>query len=167
MARPFWKTSSARRKARRPCRTGDTIIELVCALAIIAALSAAGAPRFAKAITARRAEAAARRLSADLEWLRSTARLTSTSQSMTFNLAASTYNLTGFTNPDVPGAAYSVNLANTTYKTTIASLNFGGATTLSFNGYGIPSAGGTVVVQSGNSTRTVAVDGTTGVVTWQ
>lgn len=148
-------------------RAGHTLLELACGLGIIAIFAAAGTPRFAKAVTARRAEAAARRLAADLEWLRSTARTTSTTQSMSFNTASNSYSLTGFTNPDSPGTAYSVNLADTTYKSTIASLNLGGATTLSFNGYGIPSVGGTIVVQSGKSTRTVTLDGVSGVITWQ
>ena len=153
------------RKARRFRRAGGSILEMLCVLAIIAVFAAAGTPRFAQAITARRAEAAARRLAADLEWLRSTARTTSTTQSMSFS--ASSYNLTGFTNPDMPGTAYSVNLADTTYKAAIAALNFNGATTLSFNGYGIPSVGGTIVVQSGKSTRTVTIEATSGSITWQ
>lgn len=138
---------------------------MLCVLAIIAVFAAAGTPRFAQAITARRAEAAARRLAADLEWLRSTARTTSTTQSMSFS--ASSYNLTGFTNPDMPGTTYSVNLADTTYKAAITALNFNGATTLSFNGYGIPSVGGTIVVQSGKTTRTVTIEATSGSITWQ
>jgi type II secretory pathway pseudopilin PulG len=148
-------------------RPGNTLLELVCGLAIIAVFAAAGTPRFAKAVAARRAEAAARRLAADLEWLRSTARTTSTTQTMSFNTAANTYSLTGFVNPDFPAQGYTVNLASTTYKSSIASLNLGGATTLSFNGYGIPSAGGTIVVQSGKSTHTVTLDGVSGIVTWQ
>jgi Tfp pilus assembly protein FimT len=138
---------------------------MMCVLAIIAVFAAAGTPRFAKAVSARRAEAAARRLAADLEWLRSTARTTSTTQTMSFS--GSSYSLTGFTNPDIPGVAYSVNLADTTYKSAIASLNLNGATTLSFNGYGIPSIGGTIVVQSGKNTRTVTIDATGGLIAWQ
>lgn len=157
----------AMNRSQKRCfrRTGNSIIEILCALAIIAVFAAAGTPRFAKAITARRVEAAARRLSADLEWLRSTARTTSTKQSVTFS--GSSYILTGFTNPDTPGIAYSVNLSDTTYKSAIASLNLNGATALSFTGYGIPSVGGTIVVQSGSSTRTVTIDGTSGSISWQ
>lgn len=148
-------------------RHGLSILEVICALAIIAVFAAAGTPRFAKAIAARRAESAARRLAADLEWLRTTACVTSTSQSASFNAAANSYNLAGFTDPDLPGTAYTVNLAGGTYKATIASINLSGATTLSFNGYGIPSVGGTIVVQSGQSTRTVLIDGTSGAISWQ
>ncbi|MGH7135706.1 MAG: type II secretion system protein [Pirellulales bacterium] len=151
--------------ARRVQRCGNTILELLCALAIISIFAAAGTPRFARAIAARRAEAAARRLSADIEWLRSTARSTSSTQSIAFS--GSSYSLTGLTNPDFPGTPYSVNLADTSYKAAIASLNLGGATTLSFNGYGTPSAGGAIVVQSGSSTRTVTIEATSGIVSWQ
>lgn len=152
---------------RRSCAAGNTMLELLCALGIIAAMAAAGTPKFARSIAARRADSAARRIAADIEWLRATARLTSTSQSMTFNTSTNTYSLTGFASPDVPGAAYSVNLATSTYKSSIASVNFGGSTTLSFNGYGVPTIGGTVSVKSGKTTRTVTVDAAAGVVTWQ
>lgn len=151
----------------RPRRGGLSILEVVCALAIIAVFAAAGTPRFAKAITARRAESAARRLAADLEWLRTTALATSTSQSISFDAAANSYSLAGFSDPDLPGTAYTVNLASGTYKSTIASINLGGVTVLSFNGYGLPSIGGTIVVQSGQSTRTVTIDSTCGAITWQ
>lgn len=146
-------------------RRGISLLETLCALAIIAVFAAAGTPRFAKAVTARRAEAAARRLSADLEWLRSTARTTSVTQSITFS--GNAYSLTGFVNPDTPGTAYTVNLAGTTYRATIAALNLGGPTAISFNGYGIPSVGGTIIVQSGASTRTVTIDATSGLISWQ
>lgn len=148
-------------------RCGSTALELICAIAIIGIFAAAGMPRFASAIAARRADAAARRLTADIEWLRSTARISSTSQSMTFDMAGNTYALAGFTDPDFPGKAYSVALTAGSYKAKFVSVNLGGGSTLSFNGYGIPSAAATIVVQSGRSSRTVTIDGTTGSSTWQ
>lgn len=159
----------ANRLGQRPVfrRKGLSILEVICALTIIAVFAAAGTPKFAKAIAGRRAEAAARRVAADLEWLRSIAQVTSTSQSIVINAAANSYSLTGFTDPDLPATAYSVNLASSTYKSTIASINLGGVATLSFNGYGIPSVGGTIVVQSGQATRTVTIDGASGNITWQ
>lgn len=148
--------------------TGYTVMELVCALGIIAVFAAAGTPKFAKAICARRADAAARRVAADMEWLRSTARTTSTSQSMTFNTSASSYSLASFTNPDAPGTAYAVALADGTYKSQLVSVNVGGSgSVLTFNGYGLPVAAATIVVKSGTTSRTIAVDATTGAITWQ
>ena len=159
---------SARSRPRRgrPRAAGNTMLELLCALGIIAAMAAAGTPKFARSIAARRADSAARRVAADIEWLRAAARLTSTSQSMTFNTSTNSYSLAGFTSPDVPGAAYSVNLASSTYKSTMTSVSFAGSTSLSFSGYGVPSSGGTVSLKSGKTTRTVTVDAA-GVVTWQ
>jgi prepilin-type N-terminal cleavage/methylation domain-containing protein len=157
-----------RRRAMPLRPAGYTVIELVCALGIIAIFAAAGTPKFAAAIYARRADAAARRLAADIEWLRSTARTTSTSQSMTFNTSASSYSLTGFTNPDIPGTAYAVALADSTYKSQLTSVNIGGSgSVLTFNGYGLPAAAATIAVKSGKTSRTITVDGTTGAVTWQ
>ena len=148
-------------------QSGATALELICAIAIIGIFAAAGMPRFANAIAARRADAVARRVCADIEWLRSTARITSTSQSMTFDTVGNTYALAGITDPDFPGKAYSVALTASNYKARFASVNLGGGSSLSFNGYGIPAAGATIVVQSGRSSRTVTVDGTTGSTTWQ
>ena len=75
---------------------------------------------------------------------RQRARLTSTAQTVIF--ANSTYTVSGIKNLDQPSNTYTVNLLTSPYSLDSAVANFGGSQTLTFDGYGSPSSGGTVVV---------------------
>lgn len=148
-------------RPRRRC--AFTIIELVIVLMIMGILTAVTAPKFFDSLLFHRVESAARRVKADLELARTQARLTSASQSITF--ASSAYTLSNTKSLDKPGAIYSVDLKKEPYSLDSATPSFSNAAAVSFDGYGTPSSGGTVVLVAKSHTCTVTLNGTTGDVT--
>jgi Tfp pilus assembly protein FimT len=128
-------------------------------------LGAVAAPTFFDSLLFHRVESAARRVKADLELARTQARLTSAAQSITFTNTTATYSLAGIKSLDKANTTYSVDLKKEPFSLTSATANFGGAATVSFDGYGTPSSGGTVVLAAKSHQCTVTLNGTTGDVT--
>ena len=141
--------------------TGFTLLELVLVLAIVGVLSAVAAPRFASSSAHYRADAAAWRIRMDLALARDLARTTGSTHSVGFAVAADTYTLPGAADPDRPASIYTVDLAADPYGAQLISADFGGASQVSFDGFGSPAAGGTVVIQAGHVQKTVTLDSST------
>jgi len=167
------RTTNARRaKARRVemRRRGVSLLEIAVVLVITAILAAIALPKYAAAIARYRLDSAARRICADLALARSHARLTSTTQPVVFNPANATYQLPGIAGLD-NSATSTVNLSADPYQVTLSSVDFGGgASQVTFDAYGSPTstAGGTIVVTSpAGETRTIIVDGYTGIASSQ
>ena len=78
-----------------PCfrRHGLTMIELIVVVLLIGIITAVAAPRFADAVVRYRADAAAKRVAADLEFARRIAKTSGKSQTVTFSLIANGYSL--------------------------------------------------------------------------
>ena len=145
----------------RTARNAFTVIELVVVLMILGIVAAATAPSFYRSLHHHQMESAARRIKADLELVQHTARLTSRSQSITFT--DRTYTLSAdVVDLDHPDAAYFVDLAASPFELDDVTLDFGGPTTITFNGFGTPSAGGTIVLTKGDEQRTVVLNQSTG-----
>jgi Tfp pilus assembly protein FimT len=132
------------------------MIELVIVVLITGILAAVAAPAYLDSLLFHRVETAARRVKADLEYARQRARLTSTAQTVTFT--GSTYTLSGAKSLTNPTDAYIVNLLSSPYSLNSATANFAGAQIISFDGYGTPSSGGTVVLNVKNHQCTVTVN---------
>lgn len=141
-------------------------MELLVVLAIVALLGGIAAPRYASSLAHYRADVAARRVAADLALAQVHARMTSVTQTVTFNTAAQSYQLSNLSGLDAGASAYVVQLNAEPYRCTFASVSFSG-NQISFNNYGVPSTGGTVVVQAGNWQKTLTIDPDTGRVTIQ
>jgi Tfp pilus assembly protein FimT len=140
------------------------MLELVVVLLIIGIMSAVAVPTFVDSLMFYRVESAARRVKVDLELARQTARLTSSPQSVTFNQKA--YSTSAdIVDLDRPALAYNVDLADSPYNLQTVVANFGGASTITFDGYGTPSAPGTVVLSASDYECTVSVAAATGQVT--
>jgi type II secretory pathway pseudopilin PulG len=139
------------------------MIEVVIVLLTMGILTAVAAPKFFDSLLFHRVESAARRVKADLELARTQARLTSATQSVTF--VNSVYTLSNTKNLDRPAAVYSVDLKKQPYSLDSATPDFSSATNVSFDGYGTPSSGGTVVLVAKAHQATVTLNGTTGDVT--
>ena len=152
---------------RRTVPGGFSLIELVLVVTIIAVVAGIAIPRYSGWQFRYRADAAARRIAADLTFAQTRARAASASQALAFDLAANTYQLPGVPDIDRPAVDYKVDLSRSPYCATLVSANFGGVATATFDGYGVPTAGGTVVVQSGPVTKTVTLDAGTATVTVQ
>ena len=149
----------------QPARRAFSLMELVVVLAIIAIAAAIAAPRYANAIARYRAETAARRVAADLAYARALAQQTSSNQTVAFDPATDVYTLAGVDDPDRPGQPYPVALAGRPYHADLAAASFGGAKSVTFDGFGTPSVGGTVTVRVGDYVYTLTVEAETGTVT--
>jgi hypothetical protein len=130
-------------------------------------LASAAVPAVTHSLSAHRVQSAAQRVKLDLEHARRRARVSSTSQSVEFDSASSSYTLPGISHLDHPGIGYAVDLAGPPYNSLIASADFGGDEQVIFNGYGLPDSGGAVVLQSGRHQRTVTLDAEQGKATIQ
>lgn len=147
--------------ARRdgPSRLAFTLIEVMVVLVVMAIVTAVGVPRYASAVGRHRADMAARRVAADLEYARATARAVGASRTVTFDVPAVAYTMTSVVRLDRRAGDTKVVLGAEPFRATISSASFGGKSFVVFDGYGIPSATGSVVIRVGDVARTVTVDG--------
>jgi type II secretory pathway pseudopilin PulG len=141
---------------------GFTLIELVVVAAVVMLLAALAIPRYANSVLRWRVESAARRIAADIALAQRHARTTSAAQRIEFNVAASSYTLSGMTHPDHPAQSYEVRLAAEPYRASLLSADFAGDATLIFNGHGLPDSGGEVLISAGALRYRVWVDAETG-----
>ena len=133
---------------------GISLIEMVLVLAILALLSAIAAPRYASSIARYRAEMAARRVAADLALAQARAGEAGRPQSLVF--VARSYQMPGVPYFDRKAYGdYTVDLATDPYNVTRVAAEFGGDAQVSFDLYGAPDTGGSVVIEVGDARRVV------------
>lgn len=132
---------------------------------ILAILSAVAVPSYMNATSRFNADAAARRIKADLEYLRHLARNTSSSKSVVFNPTTHSYAFSGVASLDRPSRVYTVELARVPYSAALVEANCGGDSTITFDGFGTPDSAAVIVVESGGYQRRVALDAGQGKVT--
>jgi type II secretory pathway pseudopilin PulG len=156
LARPMGSTTR---------RAAFTIVETLIVILIMGILAATATPSFFRSLRYHRLESAARRVKLDLEQARHAARLKSQSQSITFTGPAGYTLSSGVAGMNSAGQTYSVDLTKTPYEVGSATLNLGGPTAISFDGYGTVSVGGTIVLTSGDETRTLTLNNGNGDVT--
>jgi len=144
-----------------------SLIELVTALAIASIVMAIAAPRFANSLSRNHAQNTAQRLVADLALAQRLARTSSLGQTVAFNVAANSYSLSGVTGLAGPSSGYTVLLGNDPYESTLVSATFGSASSITYDRFGQPSSGGTVVVQCGAWQKTITVDPNSGLASFQ
>jgi prepilin-type N-terminal cleavage/methylation domain-containing protein len=147
-------------RAGEEARRAFSMIELVIVILIMSIFSAVAAPKFLDSLLFHHVESAVRRVKADIDYARQRARLTSTTQTVTFT--GSTYTVSGMKSLDLNSSTYTVNLTRTPYALDSATANFGGSQVLTFDGYGSPTSGGTVVLTAKAHQCTLTVDGVTG-----
>jgi Tfp pilus assembly protein FimT len=139
------------------------MIELVIVIMIMSILMAVAAPTFYDSLLFHRVESAARRVKADLELARNYARLKSATRSLTFSGASYTIS-GGLKSLDNANVNYAVDLSASPYFMDTVVANFSSAVVVSFDGYGKPSSGGSIVLTAKNHQCTVWVDATAGTV---
>jgi Tfp pilus assembly protein FimT len=127
-------------------------------MAIMVILAAIAVPRYARALTNYRGDAAVRRVVADIAFARAQARISSASRTITFRVALDEYEVSDTTATGAAGSgAYVVQLDDEPYGVDLLTASFGGVATLTFDSYGQPTAGGTLTLRAGDRTRTVTV----------
>jgi Tfp pilus assembly protein FimT len=153
----FSRRSHAQHGKRRFApRRAFSMIELGIVVLIMSILAAVSAPAFLDSLLYHRVETAARRVKADLNYARQRARLTSTSQTVTFT--GGSYTLVGAKSMENPSNAYTVNLQKSPYSLDTVTASFANAQTITFDGYGAPASGGTVLLGAKTHTATITVD---------
>lgn len=143
-------------------RHGFTLIDVTVAVLITGILASVAAPAFTGFLQHARAEAAAKRIRADLDLARRTAISQSQAQVVQFSVGSGLYVIPGIAHLDHPGQTYSVNVNMTPYSSTIKSAILGSDTGIKFNRFGVPDSGGQITVTSGMATQTVTIDPDTG-----
>ena len=132
---------------------------MLIVVTIIGILAAAAVPKFVGSLTFHHVESAARRVKADLEHVRQTARLTSRAQALTFTGSVYAADVTSdLRDLDARTGPYSVDLSASPYEIDSVVADFNSSTTISFDGYGMPSDTGHVLLQSGAYQCTVQVE---------
>ena len=145
-------------------RHAFTIIEVLMVLFVLGVMSTLAVPRYGNFVAQHRAESAARRIAADIALARRNARLTSTSQTIQFDVSTNRYVISGMSSLDDPAGFYTVSLADEPYGASIASISLDSNNngTITFDGYGVANTGGSIVIRVGVYGRTIQIDAATG-----
>ena len=149
--------------------SGFSIIELVLVMAILGILSAITVPKIGGIIDDVNEKAVSERIIEDLSYLRNLAVSSHDTTWMVVDQAQNQYGL--YVGPDAgsrvlladpqSGETLILDLDTEYDNIAISSVDFGGGSEISFNWWGTPSAGGTIVL---NSSRTITVVSETGMV---
>jgi prepilin-type N-terminal cleavage/methylation domain-containing protein len=152
---------------RATSRPAFSLVELTMVLAIIGIAAAIAAPRWGQALGRYRCDAAARRLVTDLAMAQTLARSTSAPQTIIFNFTAENFRISGMTYFETATGAYTVHFSQPPYLADLSSTDYVSGTPVTYNGFGVLSAGGAVVISSGGFSRTVTIEAGSGAATIQ
>ncbi len=147
-------------------RQGFNLFELVMVIAIMGIVAAVAAPRFGRASARYRADVAARRVCKDLALASRAARNAGASRTLKFERSGGAYTgaytISALAGLEKRSDTYRVDLSAEPYRSQADSVNFGGARKVIFNGYGLAGSSGMIVLKSGDITRTITFDATSG-----
>jgi len=141
---------------------GFSLLELALVVGIVAVVAGMAAPRFSGATMRYRVALTARRIAADLNLAQSWARTSSKSQKVAFEKTKARYRMTGVRTLDNRSVNYEVDLGSDPHLVTLVSADFGEDPNVTFDAYGAPDSGGTVVIEASGMQKTITLDAYTG-----
>lgn len=139
-----------------------SLIELTLVMMILAIVLAIGAPRYQNALGRYRAEVAAQRVVTDLHAARRAAEQTSRTQQVVFVPHAHTIAYSSASLDQQRERSHLTRLGEEPYHAEIVSVDFNGELFMSFDGFGKPDHGGTIVIQAHGYRRTISLDAASG-----
>ena len=152
----------------RAAAKGFSLIELVVVMVVLGVMTAIAVPRLTSVAVRQRADAAARRVAADLDLARRHARATGRPVIVRIDPTAHRITLVGVDPAIGDGAGdYRVTLTDSPYHTRIVDASFNNTDTIAFNGFGVADHGGTITLSAGGEQRTLTLDASSGGVTWE
>ena len=142
-----------------------TLLELAIVVVVIGVVVAVSVPKYAESRSRYQVELAARKVSVDATYVQNDARYASAARAIDYNPPTDTYTFI-YTSPasSSPETALVV-LRNAPFHVSILNADFNSGSTLTFNGFGLPLAGGTVAVGTDTRGKSITVDPDTGAVT--
>jgi len=143
-------------------RKAFSLLELVLVVAIVAVLAAIATPRYSASISRYRAQAAARRVVADLALARARAYATSTSVTVRLDVEGDKLVISAAAPMDGTGSNYTTDLREEPYQADIAEVSLGGDMYVIFDIYGKPDSAGKVLILVGENQQLVYLDPDTG-----
>jgi prepilin-type N-terminal cleavage/methylation domain-containing protein len=156
------------RKSTFPARRGYSLFEVIIVMMIIAIIARIAIPRYGASVAKYRADAAARRITGDLQLAQATARMIGKSCNVSFSSAADSYTITNVAGLDNSAGTYTVLLARAPYCANVSTVSFNlSAQSFNYDAYGNSDASGSVILTVGGESRTISLYSPTGQVTWQ
>lgn len=138
-------------------RAGFTTFEVLICVLLIGVVASGVVLRYGAFAQARRLEAAAQRVAADIAAAQQRARHASAPVTIDFRPGSDAYGVTRTRDLDRSSGAYVVKLAAAPYEVDLYSADFAGGLTLGFNGYGVPTSAGVVRLRLGDRALSVNV----------
>jgi|GEM_PF-868387 len=152
----------ARPLARAPA---FTLLELSIVIVVVGVVAAVSMPKYAESRSRYQVELAVRKVCLDATYVQNDARYASTSRSIEYDLSLDRYEFVyakpGFASPETA----TVSLRDQPFRVLLLKADFNGSPILAFNGFGVPTAGGTLAVGAGARGKSISIDPDTGAVT--
>ncbi|MCL4743331.1 MAG: prepilin-type N-terminal cleavage/methylation domain-containing protein [Phycisphaerales bacterium] len=149
----------------RPRAPAFTLLELSIVIVVVSVVAAVSLPKYAESRSRYQVELAARKVCLDATYVQNDARYASTTRAIKYDLPTDSYTF-DYAKPGSASAETAlVILRNEPFQTALLKVDFNSASTLTFNGFGIPAAGGTIAVGGGSRGKSISVDPDTGAVT--
>lgn len=148
-----------------PTTRAFTLIELSIIIVIVGVVAAVSMPKYAESRSRYQVELAARKVCLDATFVQNDARYGSATRAITYDLATDTYKFAYAKAGSSSSETALVILRDEPFRVTLLKADFDSSSVLTFNGFGVPVAGGVLAVGANTRGKSIAVDPDTGAVT--